>query len=98
MDMMTVNDAIRTLRKNSGKPQHVFATELGIALSSLQKYEQEQLPEPRALARFMALALDGKFYDLHEIFELALLKQLAVPGWTVEFSLQKGNTTRQRGS
>jgi len=46
----------------------------------------------------MALALDGKFYDLHEIFELALLKQLAVPGWTVEFSLQKGNTTRQRGS
>jgi hypothetical protein len=29
--------------------QQVFATELGISIRALQKYEQEQVPEPRAL-------------------------------------------------
>jgi transcriptional regulator with XRE-family HTH domain len=95
---MTVNEAIRALRKHSGKTQQVFATELGISLRAFQKYEQEQMPEPQALARFIALALDAKLDIIHRNLLNALLKQLAVPGWTVQFEVIKGDATRHRGS
>jgi transcriptional regulator with XRE-family HTH domain len=94
---MTVNEAARELRKNSGQSQPAFSTYAGLSLRALQKYEQEQTPEPRALVRLMALALDGGFSVLYRVFALELLNQLAAPGWTVEFDLHKGDTTVRRG-
>jgi transcriptional regulator with XRE-family HTH domain len=94
---MTVNEAIRRLREYSGKTQQVFATELGISLRAFQKYEQEQMPEPQSLVRLVALALDGKHDVLYRNLLNGLLKQLAVPGWTVQFDLIRGDATLSKG-
>jgi transcriptional regulator with XRE-family HTH domain len=75
---MTVNDAIRELRKHVGKTQQIFATELGISISSLSNYEREREPEPKQLFRFERAAADAGRSDLSMVFRDALEKSLGV--------------------
>jgi DNA-binding XRE family transcriptional regulator len=87
---MTVNKAIRLLRRRCGDTQQTFATAAGMSLRAYVKYEQEQMPEPRALVRFMSFAIATRNFDLSEVFEKALLRQLDVPpGWVIEIRLRK---------
>jgi DNA-binding XRE family transcriptional regulator len=87
---MTVNQAVKMLRRRCGDTQQVFATDLGLSLRAYIMYEQDQMPEPRALVRLWALALDTRNSDLGEIFAQAVLKQLdSPPGWSVEIGLRK---------
>ena len=74
---MTVNEAVRELRRRSQESQQVFATKLNLSLRAYQKYEQEQTPEPRALNRFLALAEQEGWQDLAQAFRSAVLADLA---------------------
>jgi hypothetical protein len=73
---MTINEAVRELRRRSEKSQQVLATELGLSLSAYQRYEQTQLPEARALGRFLLLAEREGWRDLAREFQEALMQDL----------------------
>jgi transcriptional regulator with XRE-family HTH domain len=73
---VTVNEAVRALRKHVGKTQQIFATELGISISSLNNYERKRTPEPKQLFRFERAAIDSGRGDLAEVFRDALVKSL----------------------
>src|SRR5215471_21801532 len=79
---------VRLLRRRCGKTQQVFATELGMSLRAYQKYEHDQMPEPRALLRFWAFCGDrvgGENLDVIHAFNDGLARQLQRPeGWTVK--------------
>jgi hypothetical protein len=74
----TINEAVRELRRRTQKSQQVLSTELGLSLSAYQKYEQKQLPEARALGRFMLLAERQHWGDLANLFRGALAQDLAM--------------------
>ena len=88
----TIQEAVRLLRKHSGQSQQIFSSLLGLSLRALQKDEEGQIPEPRALLRFAVLARDGGFTDLEEIFGKAAVLFLSMPGWKVEIKLEKFDT------
>jgi transcriptional regulator with XRE-family HTH domain len=75
---VTVNEAVYALRKHVGKTQQIFATELGISISSLNNYERQRGPEPKQLFRFERAAIDAGRLDLAQIFRAALEKSLGV--------------------
>jgi transcriptional regulator with XRE-family HTH domain len=94
---MTITEAICLLREHSGESQQRFATRAGLSTKALFQYEHGQMPDARFLVRFAALALDGKQGDeLFKTFVMALIDNLAAPGWTVTFGLTKGNATASR--
>jgi transcriptional regulator with XRE-family HTH domain len=75
---VTVNQAVRALRKHVRKTQQVFATELGISISSLNNYERKRIPEPKQLATFATAARVADRPDLADVFSRALGHAL---GW-----------------
>jgi transcriptional regulator with XRE-family HTH domain len=91
---MAVFEWIKSLRMDCNETQQVFSTRLGLSLRSYIKYEQGQIPEPRALLRFMALALEtGKKFQYLRLKQ-TLLNQLDMPpGWTIEIELKKERQT-----
>jgi transcriptional regulator with XRE-family HTH domain len=78
---VTVNEAVRALRKHVGKTQQIFATELGIAISSLNNYERQRTPEPKQLFAFSRVARDAGRDDLAEIFFRAAKEALGWESW-----------------
>lgn len=80
---MTVNEAVRALRKHAGKTQQVFATELGISISSLNNYERERIPEPKQLFLFGGAAHRAGRSDLAFVFNKTALEALGAwrGGW-----------------
>ena len=89
---MTLSQAIRELRRLSGKSQQVFATELHMTIRSLQLYELgRRTPEPKGL---MALAAEADRLDNDDLYGIflgdALLKQLTPPpGYEVEVNFRR---------
>jgi transcriptional regulator with XRE-family HTH domain len=82
---MTVTEAIRELRRISGKNQQFFATELKMATRSLSQYESGKTPEPKQLLAFYAYAHRTQRPDLCRIFSETLAKELEAPeGFYVE--------------
>lgn len=77
---MTLNQAVRELRKTSGKSQQLFATELGMSLSALQKYEKAQSPDPRPLFALETAATAIGRFDLADMFHGALVAAMG-PGF-----------------
>jgi transcriptional regulator with XRE-family HTH domain len=75
---VTIHEAVRSLRKDLGKTQQVFATELGMSISSLVNYERDRIPEPKQLCRFFWAARDAGREDLAQIFKKAILKSLGM--------------------
>jgi DNA-binding XRE family transcriptional regulator len=80
---VTVNQAVRALRKHVGKTQQIFATELGISISSLNNYERQRTPEPKQLFAFEHAARDVGRHDLARIFSREAREAL---GWTDWYS------------
>jgi transcriptional regulator with XRE-family HTH domain len=73
---VTINEAVRALRKHVGKTQQIFATELGISISSLNNYERQRCPEPKQLFAFSDAAWKAGRADLANIFTLTAGKAL----------------------
>jgi transcriptional regulator with XRE-family HTH domain len=76
---MTVNAAVRQLRKHRMQTQQVFATDLGLSISGLQNYERDQMPEPRQLAIFLHCAQKANRPDLAKVFGEGLQRSLGIP-------------------
>jgi transcriptional regulator with XRE-family HTH domain len=76
---MTVSEAIRELRKHLGKTQQMFATELGISISSLNNYERQRTPKPKQLLLFHFAAEKAGRPDLAQVFESSFRDRLMVP-------------------
>jgi transcriptional regulator with XRE-family HTH domain len=93
---MTLSQAIRELRRLSGKSQQVLATELGMTTRSLQLYELgRRIPEPKNL---LALAARADALDNDELYEVflgdALLAQLKPPaGYEIEVQFRRSPVT-----
>jgi transcriptional regulator with XRE-family HTH domain len=79
---VTINQAVRALRRHVKKTQQIFATELGISISALNNYERKRIPEPKQLLTFERAAIDAGRHDLAKVFEAALREALGL-GWTV---------------
>src|SRR5262245_33452092 len=75
---MTVNQAVRSLRKHVKKTQQRFATELDISISSLNNYERRRIPEPKQLLAFLRAAQDAGRDDLVTVFHGALHEALGI--------------------
>jgi transcriptional regulator with XRE-family HTH domain len=75
---MTVNQAVRALRKHLKKTQQTFATELKISISSLNNYERERMPEPRQLLMFQRASHEAGRDDLAGVFGKAARASLGV--------------------
>jgi transcriptional regulator with XRE-family HTH domain len=73
---MTVNDAIRAIRRASGKSQQLFSTELGISLRTFARYEHKQIPEPRQLGILLKYARQNKHSRAVDVFKKALQKAI----------------------
>lgn len=87
---VTVNQAVRALRKHVGKTQQIFATELGISISSLNNYERQRIPEPKQLFAFARAARAVERSDLAEVFSFTAMGALGMWGdnW-YEFELEE---------
>jgi transcriptional regulator with XRE-family HTH domain len=75
---VTINQAVRALRKQVKKTQQIFATELGISISALNNYERRRTPEPKQLLAFQRAAMDAGRYDLANVFRTEAAEAL---GW-----------------
>jgi transcriptional regulator with XRE-family HTH domain len=73
---VTVHAAVKALRDHAGKTQQIFATELGISISSLSNYERTRMPEPAPLLKFRRVAEQVGRKDLEEVFNHALSESL----------------------
>jgi transcriptional regulator with XRE-family HTH domain len=69
---MTVNEAVRALRKHLGKTQQAFASELGISISGLNNYERSRTPEHGRLYLFQSVAKEVGREDLAKVFLKAI--------------------------
>lgn len=65
---MTVSEAVRELRKRLGETQQSFATRLGLAISTVVRYELSRPPKGVALKQFYDLATASGHADLAEAF------------------------------
>jgi transcriptional regulator with XRE-family HTH domain len=69
---MTVNQAVRALRKHLGMTQQEFAGEAGISISALNNYERQRMPELRRLHVLYSKAKQAGRDDLAKVFLLAI--------------------------
>lgn len=76
---MTITEAVRELRRLSGKSQQFFATELNMSTRSLQQYEAGKTPEPKQLVAFAAYAHSLKRNDIQQIMTRTLNEELQPP-------------------
>jgi hypothetical protein len=74
LSLVTVNQAVRALRKHVRKTQQIFATDLGISISSLNNYERKRIPEPRQLLAFERAAVGAGRRDLAKVFGARSMK------------------------
>ncbi len=69
---MSIQDALKRLRKTNGKTQAQFAREMGVSLSTIVALENRQ----RRLTNLMAYVLAGKTgYDWEALLEGKLIKR-----------------------
>jgi transcriptional regulator with XRE-family HTH domain len=73
---MTVKEAVRALREQRRETQQVFATRLGMSISTLQNYEQDRMPETKQLFVLEREAVNANRLDLATVFRAALVEKL----------------------
>jgi transcriptional regulator with XRE-family HTH domain len=76
---MTVNQAVRALRKHMGKTQQAFATATGISISALNNYERQRRPELKRLHVFHWFAQQAEREDLRKVFLKAIADKVGEP-------------------
>jgi transcriptional regulator with XRE-family HTH domain len=75
---VTIHQAVRALREHVDQTQQVFATELGMSISSLSNYERNRIPEPKQLLTFARRAEEAKRLDLAICFFRAASEALGI--------------------
>src|SRR5262245_53662198 len=75
---MTVHQAVRALRRHHDQTQQIFATQLGISISSLTNYERDRVPEPKQLLAFQKAAAKIQRNDLERVFQAAFEASLGL--------------------
>ncbi len=86
---MSLTEAIRELRAHTGKSQQIFATELGMSISALQKYEYGDTPGTQHLLRLWGVAATTGRGDLAEVIYREIQDQIiAPPGFSIEFHIR----------
>ena len=76
--LVTVNQAVRALRKHVRKTQQIFATELGMSISALNNYERLRTPEPKQLIALQFAAHEAGRDDLAYVFSKAAGESLGL--------------------
>jgi transcriptional regulator with XRE-family HTH domain len=71
-----VCDAVRKLRLALGDTQQSFASRLGLAISTVVRYELTRPPKGKALAQFAELAKGLRDAELADVFRRALVAEL----------------------
>src|ERR1035437_5454779 len=74
----TVTQAVRQLRIKLGDTQQEFAQRLGLAISTVVRYESTRPPRPGVLKRYYALAVENNLYDVAAMFQEAIVGQVAI--------------------
>jgi transcriptional regulator with XRE-family HTH domain len=74
--LVTINQAVRDLRKRLDLSQQAFATRLGLSISAIQNYEKERKPDARALYALMMHAQRSGRPDLENVFRTELGREL----------------------
>jgi transcriptional regulator with XRE-family HTH domain len=72
----TLTDAVKALRGALGDTQQQFAQRLGMAISTVVRYESTRPPKGKALSQLFGLALSNGLHDVAEMFRRALLSDL----------------------
>jgi transcriptional regulator with XRE-family HTH domain len=94
---MTLTEAVRELRRISGKNQQYFATELDMSTRVLQQYEAGKTPGPKQLLWFAAYADKVNKPEIARLFQAELQQQLKPPpDYYVELSFGPIKSRRNR--
>jgi transcriptional regulator with XRE-family HTH domain len=73
---MSLNAAVKELRRALGLSQQAFATQLKLSIPAVVNYEKDRAPSARALAQLEQLASDNDHPELARIFRDALGSEL----------------------
>lgn len=65
--------ALVALRKHLGETQQQFANRLGVAVTTVARYETSNPPRGPVLEKLMKIALDAEMEDVSRMFERAAL-------------------------
>jgi transcriptional regulator with XRE-family HTH domain len=75
---VVVRETVKRLRLALGDTQQAFANRLGLAISTVVRYELTRAPRGRALVQFAELAMANGLDDCAKVFRNALLLGLGV--------------------
>ena len=75
----TLTEAVKALRLTLGDTQQQFAQRLGLAISTVVRYESTRAPRGDALAKLYKLALDNKLRRIAAMFQAVVLRELGEP-------------------
>lgn len=73
----TVPQAVRQLRIKLGDTQQQFAQRLGLAISTVVRYESTRPPRAEVLSRLYKMALENELRDVAAMFNQAILGEVA---------------------
>lgn len=71
-----VLEAVRNLRKALGDTQQSFAQRLGLAISTVVRYESTRPPKGTALAQLIQVARENDLPEIAQLFAEALASEL----------------------
>jgi transcriptional regulator with XRE-family HTH domain len=83
-----VTETVKKLRLAVGDTQQQFAHRMGLAISTVVRYESTRPPKGRALAGFVELATASNLPDLAKVLNDALLEEIGVSLATGHFALE----------
>ena len=71
-----VSDSVRQLRESQGLTQQEFANRLGVAITTIARWETIRPPNGKSLAQLYLFAVDHQQYKLAQILHAALANEL----------------------
>ena len=74
----TITAAVKGLRRELGDTQQQFANRLGLAISSVVRYEAGKVPETAVLVKLAAVAEKGGYADLFRILRGAVIQDVGL--------------------
>jgi transcriptional regulator with XRE-family HTH domain len=69
----TITEVVKELRLALGDTQQQFAQRLGLAISTVVRYESTRAPRGPALAQMVKLAIENGFLNIGRRFQLAII-------------------------
>lgn len=78
--LVTLNEAVKSMRAELGISQQEFATRLGLSIRAIVNYEKDRTPEGPMLARLHQFAAKNGFKEQAYLFWDAMTKELGETG------------------